>query len=442
MLMVAGGWLTAAPGKFRRMALTEAKIDLVAKIFAAAPSAAVDRLESLLGMAQVADPSLEPVYTLAAKEADVRRTLAAVFSPLLPMLGPASPPKRALLSMRQLRQSWKTLSAEDPGVAECAAFAARLYRPGDHPPHDFDLACSRAAALTKDHELARLLRLTPVLRALQPRLSGWVRAVNGETIAAIRLAFNDATETDQDAGPLFWEAVMAMLDEPWRVLRLISAATDRPSDRYLAASELACIGERILSDVDDRLAKLKRFDPSGGADAGVEAAASLLVVVQEMEEFERWISLKKDGPWGERIAAYKAALADMMEARLRETEPALAAALPTQSRGSPANARPSPKLALAPQRAHIVRADAYLALLEHGRAAANTGGFAAARAKTLEALEKRLDQYCEDLLDLLHRKEVDDLERVRAYLDVAAEFYLQIRGPEAAQIVRRRAAAA
>jgi hypothetical protein len=409
------------------MPLTEAKIALVAKIFAAAPSAAVDRLESLLGLAQVSDPSLEPVYSIAAEEAGARRTLAVVFSPLLPLIGPATPPKRALLTMRQLRQGWNSLLAGDPGVAQCAAIAARKPQPIDDPPQEFDLACRRAAELVNDPELARLLRLAPVLRALQPRLPGWVRSLTGETVAAIRLAFKDAIDTDEDAGPLFWEAIMSMLDEPWRVIRLISAATDRPSDRYLASSELA---------------GLKRFDPAGGAGAGATAAASVLVTMQVIEEFEQWLAMKKDGPWGMRIAGFKEAVSVIMEARLRETEPAVAAALPTQGRGPVKTVRPSPKLADPPQPMLIDRANAFLVLLDKGRGAANPGGFASARSKTVEALEKRLDQYCDDLLDLLHRKDAEDLERVRAYLEVAADFYLRVKGPEAAQIVRRRAAAA
>jgi hypothetical protein len=424
------------------MPLSEAKIALVAKIFAAAPSAAVDRLESLLGVAQVADPTLEPVYNIAAEEAGARRTLAAIFSPLIPLICPATPPKRARLTMRQLRQAWNALSEGDSGLAESAGAVSRMLRPGDDPPHEFDLACRRAAELVGDAELARLLRLAPVLRALQPRLPGWVRSVTGETVAAIRLAFKDAIETDEDAGPLFWDAVMAMLDEPWRIIRLISAATDRPSDRYLAASELAPIGERILSDVDERLADLKHFDPAGGAAAGAKAATSVLVAVQVIDEFEQWLAMKKDGPWGMRIAAFKAALAVIMEARLRETEPAVAAALPTLGRGPVKAVRPAPKLTEPPQPLLIARANAFLVLLDKGRTAANPGGFASARGKTVEALEKRLDQYCDDLLDLLHRKEVDDPERVRAYLEVAAEFYHRVKGPEAAQIVRRRAAAA
>lgn len=424
------------------MPLNEAKIALVSKIFAAAPSGALDRLETLLGAAQLADPSLGPVYMLASEEAIARRAMAAVFAPLMPLAAPIAPPKRPLLTARRLREAWRMLAAGDPGLAETVTFTARLMRPNDDPPHEFDLACSRAAELVEDRELARLLRLAPVLRAARPRLAGWVRAVSGDNVAAIRLAFKDAITIDEDAGPLFWEAVMAMLDEPWRVLRLISAATDRPTDRYLASSELASIGERILSDVDERLMGLKRFDPTGGLDAGAAAAASLLIVVQEIDEFEQWLTLKKDGPWGVRIATAKTTLAAIMEARLRETEPAIAAALPTQGRGPIKTVRPSPKLVAPPEPTLVARACAFLVLLEQGRGAANLGGFASARSRTVESLEKRLDQYCEDLLELLHRKEVEDLDRVRAYLEVAADFYERAKGPEAAQIVRRRAAAA
>lgn len=422
------------------MSLSQDKIALVAKIFAAAPYDAVRRLESVLGAAHMADPTLTPVYSLAVEEAGIRRAVEAVFAPLVPLTQSRPAPKRAMISVSQLREAWTRLAAGDPGIAECAAFTASTLMQGEEPPHEFDLACLRAAGFAQNETMARLLRLAPILRAIQPRLAGWVKSPTGDNIAAIRLAARDAVEANEEVGPLFWAGVMALLDEPWQVLRLISAATDRPSDRFLAASELAPIGERILADIDDRIAALRQFDAAGGTKAGVAAATSMLAAAQEITEFEQWLALSREGPWGQRIAACKAGLASAMEGRLRETEPAVGAALPTQARGAAKNVRPIPKLVGDPEPLLVTRAEAFLTLLDESRAAAATGGFAAARGRVMDALDKRLDQYCEDLLDLLNRKEADPPERARAYLQIGASFFERIKGANAAQIIRRRAA--
>jgi hypothetical protein len=45
-------------------------------------------------------------------------------------------------------------------------------------------------------------------------------------------------------------------------------------------------------------------------------------------------------------------------------------------------------------------------------------------------------------VDTLHKSECEEPERVRAYLEIAARFMGLVKGPQTAQIVRRRAAAA
>jgi hypothetical protein len=424
------------------MALSEDKLAMVAQIFALAPNDAVIRLEAVLSEARGADPSLQPVFIAAAKEAELRRAMSATFAPLLPLARSARSVGHGLVTLRELRLAWLALASGDPGLAECAAFAVRSLTTDEEAPHEFDLACRRAAELVQSATMRRLLRLAPVLRALQPRLPACVRSTAGESGAIIRLAFKDALSVDEDVGLLFWEAVVAMLESPWQVLRLISTAIDRPSDRYLADSELAPICERLLNDIEKRLGELRRFDPNGGLPAGTAAATTLQVIAQEIAEFEQWLKLGKDGPWGGRIASFKAMAATLMEARYREIEPAVGVALPTQARGPAKNVRPSPRLNEDPQPKAIAKADAFLALLEGSRGPAASGGFGSARSKTVEALDKRISEYCEDLLDMLKHGETDDPHRVRAYLEVVAAFYERVKGPEAAQVVRRRIASA
>ena len=63
--------------------------------------------------------------------------------------------------------------------------------------------------------------------------------------------------------------------------------------------------------------------------------------------------------------------------------------------------------------------------------------------KVSEAVQARLDTYVQDLLDKLRvAEEGENLERIRVFLDIAAEFMGLVTDDKAAQIVRRRVAAA
>ena len=162
---------------------------------------------------------------------------------------------------------------------------------------------------------------------------------------------------------------------------------------------------------------------------------------QSINEFEQWLAINREGPWGSRLGGQKRALALAVEARLREVEAAVNAALPIQPMRAAARiVRGAPKLADGPDARAVLKAQALLALLCESRVCASYGGFGSVRTKVVEALDSRIDQYAEDLLDLLHDHSGPPAETVRAYLDVAAEFLGLVREPKAAEIVRRRAA--
>lgn len=424
------------------MPLSADKIEMVAKVFAMAPCEVVRRLEGLLGAARAGDPSLVPVHAVAAEEARLRRIMAAVFAPLLPLTRPRRPAE-PLLAARQLREAWLSLCEAAPDLAEAASRAA-LGKPKPKPgeaARAYDLACARAAELVSDPRLGRLLRVAHLLRFVQSHLVGWLKAPDGDNGAAMRLAFKDALDLDEAIGPLFWDAVMGLLDEPWQVLRLISATADRPSDRYMAASELSFVGERILGDIDRRLGLLREFDAGGGAKVGAAAADSLGVAVREIAEFGQWIALETDGPWGTRVLLQKTDAAELMEGRLMAVEAAVGRALPTRHAGANKHVRPRPLLAAAPEPRLQAQAEAYLTLLHDSRAAANAAGFAVIRNRALEAAEARIEQYCEDLVDLLRRGDDPNPERVRAYLALGAGLYERLKGDGAGQAFHRRAAA-
>jgi hypothetical protein len=446
------------------MGLTSAQMGAVQRLIETAPDVLLMRLNAALSAARVTDPVFIPVSDLARIEAADRRARDIVMEPLKGLADPTlEPPQQPMLQKSDIARLWRLMKALEPEMTAAAAKAALALRAGAEPPPEFNMLCLAVAAalgqpepevgpgaeaalwpLAERLRLTRLLQLTPVLRSALVKLPNWARSPSGENMAAVRLSFKDAIAVAEDAGPVYMEALLCHLQEPHQILRLISAVMDRPSDRYLAASELADIGERLLADVGRRVLAVSRFDPYRGAEGGAEQAASVMVASAAIRTFEEALALSREAPWGAKVAAYKQALAQSAETRLREAEPAVAAALPLQAQralGSIAP-RPGPRVDGYPDDGLVRKAEGLLSFLEETRNSAANAGFGSLRAKVIESLEIRLDHYVEDLVERLRDDERQDVEWTRAYLEVAADFSGMVRGPQAAQIVRRRAAAA
>jgi hypothetical protein len=435
--------------------LSEIRVGAVRRLIEQVPDSAIHTLETALGSGRQAGP-MAVVQDIVASELASRRARSAVFAPLLPVCAP--PPddlQRLTFPKQALSMAWTGLRLVEPETAELAIRTVATLRPEDEPHPVFDELAVRAANGLRDREPAfaslagllgprtdafvQLLALTPLVRAALGRLPVWLRTLSNEHAAGIRLAFRDATAVAEDAGPPFIEILLAHIDEPWQVLRLISLVMDRPGDRYLASSELASFGERLMADLDRRIEEVRRFDPTRGLEGGVALAGSVFVATAIINEFEQWLAINREGPWGSRLTSIKRALALAVEARLREIESAVVQALPVRPSGR--GTRGAPKLGGDPDPVAVARAQALLGFLYESRTSASYGGFGAVRAKVVEALDPKIDQYAEDLLESLHAGEGDP-ERTRAFLEITAEFLGLIRDPKAAEIVRRRTAVA
>jgi hypothetical protein len=225
-------------------------------------------------------------------------------------------------------------------------------------------------------------------------------------------------------------------------MRILSAVMDHPGEHYVAVSELAGFAEQLLDDIDRKLALFRAFDPAGGRSAGVAAGQAIQIAATEIVEFESSIEVSREGAWGKRIAQQKQTLAQLAEATLGQIDKALDAAMPLQMVKFGKGLRGHPKLTDEPNPLALARAEGLMAFFDFSRPFASQSGYGAARAKAAEKIEARLDQYVEDLLELLHGEQVEALDRVRGYLEISAAMMEAARGEKAGQIIRRRAAAA
>ncbi|HEY1425238.1 MAG TPA: hypothetical protein VGF50_01075 [Caulobacteraceae bacterium] len=441
--------------------LSEVKVALVKGLIEQAPDLAVQNLLAALRADSRHDESLSVVQSMIEVEATDRRARNLVFSPVAPLCAIAGPFSGLSFPPRALTLVWKALKEASPDdVTAAKAMAARWGGP-DCTPELFDMLCAHAAAGLRAGEgtfgaaaaaadqgggrgsLAACLDIAPVARRALDQMPQWLGRMTSEKAAKLRLAYRDAVGIADDAGPRFFEMLAAHLAEPWLILRVISGVMDRPGEAYVSGSELASFGERVLADIERRLAEVTAFKSTAGRPAARAAAQAVHVATTEIAELEQSFALTPDGSWGRRIARQKKTLAATIEAHLKETDTAVGHALPLHTvRIGPRTQRGVPRLTHDPEPALVEKAATLLIFMNEVRASAPAGGFASARAKALEVLEHRLDTYVEEVLEEIRADDGVDAARARAFLDVAAEFCGLARDEKSAQIVRRRAAVA
>ena len=443
------------------MQIADSKVELVRSLIEQAPDAAIRSLLLALSADGGHDAGLNRVHMMVEAEAGDRQTRNLALAPIAPLCATPGPFSGLSFPPRTLALIWRALKEEAGAETDAARSLACNWQAAESSPDVFDRLCAQVAAGLRDRHgpfaaaaaaadqgggaetLAACLDIAAVARGALEQMPEWLGRMTSEKAAKLRLAYRDAVAVSDDAGPRFFEMLAAHLTEPWLILRVISGVMDRPSEAYLAGSELAGFAERVLGDIDRQLVIVAAFNPDAGRQAAHVAASAVHTVTLEVAELEQSIHLTPDGRWGWRLARQKQALAASIDAHLRAADRAVAQALPLQTlRMGPRILRGVPRLTHPPDLEMIDRAEAVLVFMAEVRSSAAAGGFASTRAKALEEVESRLDDYVEHVLEDIRADDGVDPERARAFLEVAAKLCGLARDEQAAQIVRRRAAAA
>jgi hypothetical protein len=437
---------------------TNAQLGAVRTLIESAPEHALRSLKTALATA--GDGPMAEIRRLVEAEQRERTFRDAVFAPVAPMFkdrpGRIAGPR---FSARTPFVLWAELKRRHPELVAQARAGFEECRFADDPtPREYDKLTAAAAELLRaepqavfsgqwaqaaSEQLASFLDLTPVARRVLARLPEWLGKATEERVAQLKLMFRDAVAVAWDATPRMLEIVLANLAEPQTILRVVSTLTDHASDRYLSSSELATFGERLLDDVDARVAAVKAFNAEGGAKAAEAAAEDVNRACAILAEIEGSVELSRDGPWGARVAEARKSLAANVEARLHDVEFTVSHALPRQTvRVAGRMTRPAPKVEVAPDARAVDQARAMTVFLEKTRVCASAGGYGALRTAVADTLTERLNAYADEVLHLINTGEAPDPAIARRYAELAAEFLGHAEGPQAAQIVRRRLAAA
>jgi hypothetical protein len=441
-------------------ALSERKIEIVRALVQAAPDKVVGGLQAALAETG-ASSALAGVRRLVDAEADGRRLRNAVLQPLAPMCrGDGRAADALTFPYRVLPLIWRGLQETDPGNVKAAEQAYLIWSPPEPPPEVFDALLQRAIAGLKDRsspefaEAAQLAdaarprgaelliacaQMGPVVRSATLRLTEWLTRFDEASAAAARLAYKDAVTVCEDGGPQFFEMLAAQMAQPWMVMRIICEVMDKPTERYLADSEMAFFGERVMAEIDAALKAIAKIELDGGPAAGIAAAKLAELVTHQTHELETCVDLSKAHGWGQRIAKQRLALASTVEGRLKDAERQTKEALPTQPSKVARVRRLIPRLSHPPDMRQVGRAITLLTFAQEVRSSANYGGFASARGKLVETLSGHIDNYVEEVLDLIKTGDAESEEAAYAFLEVCAQLNGLVQGEKSAALIRRRA---
>lgn len=441
--------------------ISESRLHLVKGLIRTLPTASLRSLELALGLTR--ESPLVEVRELIVHELEYRHVKEAVFAPFLPLFQRREDNINGVeFETWILDNIWSSLEARESEIYQQARYALRVWRDEDPVPVPFFRLVSAAANLCREHpedimrakprkddaaeiaEFANYLDMHRILRTALARLPDFMGRIDAEKAAALRLMFRDACALNEESGYRFLEVLFANLQDGSQIIKFVATVSDRPNDRFLASSELADFGERILDIIDERLQDLKSLLGArnrGGDDDLGSAGARVAACLGQLQSFEHYIELSRDGPWGKRVADAHKIIAELVEGQLKAAERTLGDALPMKSeRIYGRMKREVPRYEQPAKPELIARAKCVLAFVRDIRSTASSGGYASLHAKTMQGLEAAMDVYFEELLNLANGEDPVEADKAMAAFETVTDLMETLCGEEKSQVSRRRIA--
>ncbi len=447
--------------------IAEKRLILLKGLVKTLPQGSLRSLELALGVTK--DEALVEVRDIVSIELEFRYSKEAVFSPYMPLFETRTDGLNAVEFPNWLLDNlWRALEVHETELYQQSRYAMRGLRAEDPTPVVFFRLVTAGAALLREHpgeilpkkpakgdaeevvEFAHYLDLHRIIRTALSRLPEFMGRIDAEKAAALRLMFKDACAISDEGGYRFMETIFANLDEGAQIIKFIATVSDRPSDRFLAESELADFGERFLEWIEEGLADLKAFmsgkgsgnksahDNSADTSSAGECVARSL---NQLQSFAHYIELSRDGPWGKRVAAAHKQIADLVEAELKGAEKLFDEVLVMRSERIYGRVkREVPRLDKFPKPELILRAHNSAAFIREVRNTANAGGFATLHTKTILALETAMDNYFTALLDVANGEDPFETDQLMTYFELVTDLMEALCGEEKAVVARRRIA--
>ncbi len=439
--------------------LTESQGKIVRSIVQTVPDAGLGQLTAVLA-AQMGEHTMSDVRDIVMVEMRDRKIRSIVFSPIVSLCEKNQPGKtRSRFPFELPTLLWNALVDTAPKLMTQAREMAVRSESEDVLPYIFNQTCDVALVglqeknpffqpvidcLSKSspdalRDLMGFLKLSAVLRDVLIEIPVWVGRMNSDDELSVRLAYRDAVKLTANGPARLFEFIYINLDAPQTILRIISAALDRPSDLSIEGTELIAFGDLLLDQSEALLMSMNDIELGDGASAGIALASAARTIIGTVTEFEESIALSKNGPWGRRVARIKRDISVAFEKLIFQVEVLIPKALPVIAGAQNLKSlNRSPNMSLAPDLSAVARLEAVLIFIAQIRPIASASGVGVLRSRIIAETQEFLEYYSNGVLALITDFNKDP-EALQARINQIARYVALVHDDETAERLRRRA---
>jgi len=439
--------------------LTESQGKIVRSIVQTVPDAGLGQLTSVLS-AQMGEHTMADVRDIVMMEMKDRKVRSVVFSPIVSLCEKNQPGKtKSRFPFELPTLLWNALVDTAPRLMTQAREMALRSESEEVLPYIFNQACDAALAglqtndpnfqpvvvcLAKSSpdavgDLMSFLKMSSVLRDVLIEIPLWVGRMNSDDELSVRLAYRDAAKLTANGPARLFEFIYINLEAPQTILRIISAALDRPSDLSIEGTDLIAFGDLLLDQSEALLVSINSFELGEGASAGIALASAAKSIIGTVTEFEESIALSKNGPWGRRVARIKRDVSAVFEKLIFQVEMLTPKALPVAAAGqNQKNLNRAPNMFRAPDPSATARLEAILTFIVQIRPIASASGVGVLRSRVIAETQEFLEFYSNGVFALMADFSLDP-EAGQGRINQIAKFLALVHDEETAERLRRRA---
>jgi hypothetical protein len=302
------------------------------------------------------------------------------------------------------------------------------------------IALQTDLAVADAEEMALLLSAGADVIAIQKLLPKPVPQLNDELLHALREIHDRIAATQPDVAPYVAVIAMNRLEHPWEALKLPQLITNQTQDTLISLTDMGLVGDVLFANIESHGNAVRATrHPVFDADALIQ---HLSAFTELSSRIVKEIEMRRDGKWGKRLLADRAAVAETMDKLMERAPKEVLAMLPVQKSGSYGGGPLCADLAKPVDAEKSERGMRYGKLVAGCARYATAGSFAASHKSAMDEVSQHLSGYNEDLIKEMRAPESERQAGTEHQFELAAELTALIFSPEEAEHLRRRARAA
>ena len=297
------------------------------------------------------------------------------------------------------------------------------------------------AILEDARDICSVLKIAEYAKKIQAYFPRPIDVLNEDDLLFVRNIYDELKERYPKQAKYFVYLLIGRMSKPWQILGALPVLCRTKNEDEIIASELGSIGDQIFTDVE------MLADEITNTNFVKRGPAKSLNVLNHFVEASRGItrqmSLKRDGPWGQRLFDARKRVAQAMEHQLNRSVDAIVSAFPTIEMGAfGSTGATRPDLTAAPNEEEIDQAAKVAIFIDRTRNLAADAAFGKHHKEASDRVQQFILGYGSDMIQEVRAGNAETIRNLQAHLEATVKITGLVVGEEEADLFLRRATTA